>query len=60
MPSIAYIIEFYEAGSDIPGDCYPDFVATRSEAESIAPVFMRLPTMEWAARWEIRAETIDI
>jgi hypothetical protein len=57
MTTIAYVIDYYEG--DTLGDCYPDFCATRSEAEDIAPKFMAEPTMEWATRYEIRAIEID-
>jgi hypothetical protein len=55
---IAYVIDYYDHDGSL-GDCYPDFVATRGEAEEIAPQFMAAPGMEWAARFEIRMINLD-
>lgn len=49
-----YIINYYPANTDLPGDCYPDFCHSRQEAETIAPAFMQY--LDWAVRWEICEE----
>jgi hypothetical protein len=58
MKTVVYVIDYYDHDGSL-GDCYPDFLATRSEAEAIAPVFMREPTMEWAGSYKIEPHEID-
>lgn len=50
-----YIIEYFDG--ETLGDCYPDFCYSRSEAERIAPVFMR--ELDWATSWRIREDDTD-
>ena len=54
-----YMVEYFEAGRQHPTDCYPDYFATREEAEREGARFMR-EDIDWALRMKvIEAPTYD-
>ena len=52
-----WIVEYYADGEDVARDCYPDYCASREQAQEIAPQFMA--NLDWAVSWRIREFTVE-